>query len=156
MSAQQPLVFVRDSEAVTREELFVEMAQALGEVGAVAPTFLPALTDREEQFPTGLDFGQFAVAIPHIDAEHVCTPGLVVCRLATAVTFRAMDRHDHGLLVRLTIWPLVIDPEQQVGLLGACLRLLQVPGNYELLQDGDAAEVAVLLRGALDTTYAPH
>jgi PTS system galactitol-specific IIA component len=144
-------ILVMSSSAGTREDLFVEVNQHLVERGFVRATFLEALTKREHDFPTGVDFGHFAIAIPHIDPEHVVQPSALVCRSASPVTFRAMDNPDRELACRLTIWPLVTDPQTQVPLLSSVLRALQKPGVYEQLVELPEDRVQKLMQAALQS-----
>jgi len=142
-------ILVMSSSARSREALFSEVNQVLVEDGFVHPTFLEALTKREDEFPTGVDFGQFAIAIPHIDPEHVIQPGALVCRSDGPVAFGAMDNPERQLACRLTIWPLVTDPQAQVPLLSSVLRALQKKGVYEQLVALPAEQVQTLMESAL-------
>lgn len=152
MSAETaPVVVVIDSAAADRDALFAEVADALLADGVVNPTYLEGLRTREAAFPTGLDFGTFAVAIPHTDAEHVRRGGLVVTRLAEPVEFNAMDGHARALSVRLGVWPLVTDAKRQMAVLGLVLRLLQEPGKYDWLLTADGDEVRSTLLSELAT-----
>ena len=51
-----------------------------------------------------------------------------MCRNDRAVGFQAMDDPARTLDVRLTVWPLVTDAENQVGLLATMLGLLHRTG----------------------------
>lgn len=139
------VIRVISSDAASQGALFAEVNTLLLDAGVVRPTFLDALSAREQQFPTGLDFGSFQVAIPHIDPEHVVEPGLLVARLAHPVAFRAMDNRDRELRVKLTLWPLVVDPKKHMKLLAAMLKLLQKPGAYDDLLSGSDERVHELL-----------
>jgi len=66
-----------------------------------------------------------SIAIPHIDPEHVISPGLLVCRNSASTTFHAMDDPERNLDVQLSIWPLVTDPGNQIDMLEAVITLIQ-------------------------------
>ena len=148
----QPVLTVIDAHESSRESLMAHVAGELRAKALVGESFLPALLDRETTFPTGVDFGRFRIAIPHIDPEHVRTPGLVVCRNDRAVGFQAMDDPARTLEVRLTVWPLVTDAENQVGLLATMLGLLQQDGTYQTLLTASPEEVAEVIAAALAAT----
>lgn len=150
--SKKPVVLVHEANAATQADLFNEVSELLKKRGAVESTFLNALKQREALFPTGLDFGDFAVAIPHIDPEHVRVPGLVVCRNSIPILFNAMDRHDRELEVRVTFWPLVVDPHEQVGLLAALLQFLQVDDNYERLSHGNPNDVRMMIQTLISSS----
>ena len=69
----QPVLTVIDAHESSRESLMAHVAGELRAKALVGESFLPALLDREAKFPTGVDFGGFRIAIPHIDPEHVRT-----------------------------------------------------------------------------------
>lgn len=143
---------VLDLDAVTQTELFTAVAMALGGQGMVRTTFGDALQARERAYPTGLDFGDFRIALPHVDPEHVSTPGLVVCRNSNPIAFMAMEDHSLPLPVRLSLWPIVTDPQRQVGLLAELLRLLGTQGVYAQLLDGTHDDVQRVVADVLDAT----
>lgn len=144
-------ILAMSSSASTQEGLFKDVNQHLVEGGFVLESFLEALTKRESEFPTGLDFGHFAIALPHIDPEHVVKPGALVCRSVRPIIFRAMDNPEQELACRLTIWPLVTDPMAQVPLLSSILRALQKQGVYEQLVELPANRVQRLMEAALQS-----
>lgn len=146
-----PVVVLTGLDAPDADALFTEVAQALRERGWVAPTFLEALRKREREFPTGLDFGRFHAALPHVDPEHVHTSALVVAVNRRPVTFQAMDNPARALSCRLAVFPMLRDATKQVPFLVAATGSLQQPGFYEQLSSAeDPEQVAALLRGALE------
>ncbi|BEH02259.1 hypothetical protein brsh051_15400 [Brooklawnia propionicigenes] len=75
-----------------------------------------------------------------------------MCRNDRAVGFQAMDDPARTLDVRLTVWPLVTDAENQVGLLATMLGLLQQDGTYQTLLTASPEEVAEVIAAALAAT----
>lgn len=148
----EPALVVLDLDATSQADQFAAVAAALGERGMVRESFVDALQARERAFPTGLNFGDFPIALPHVDPEHVNVPGLVVCRNSSPIDFMAMDNHTLALPVRLSLWPIVTDPQRQVGLLGELLQLLGTPGVYGQLLDGTHDDVRLVVADVLRAT----
>lgn len=146
----EPQLFTLDVDVDNQDDLYEEVYAFLRDAGMVRETFLEAVRGREEKYPTGLDFGYVAIAIPHIDSEHVKLPGVLICRNSKSTEFRAMDDPEHVLDVCLSIWPLVTDPENQVGMLGAVIELVQDESSYRQLLKGSAGELAETLSGVLE------
>ncbi|EGG27917.1 phosphoenolpyruvate-dependent sugar phosphotransferase system, EIIA 2 [Cutibacterium modestum 30N] len=145
-------LIVANVTATNQNDLFAQVNDCLTADNMVEPTFLSAVTAREMRFPTGLDFGYVSIAIPHVDPEHVISPGVLVCRNSTSTTFRAMDGPERGLDVQLSIWPLVTDPSNQVDMLGAVITLIQDESSYPVLLHGDQTEVVDRISCALAPT----
>ena len=125
-----PRLIVADVTATTQDDLYTQVNERLIADNMVKSTFLDAVSAREEKFPTGLDFGYVSIAIPHIDPDHVISPGVLVCRNSASTIFHAMDDPERSLDVQLSIWPLVTDPDNQVGMLGAVIALIQDAVSY--------------------------
>jgi PTS system galactitol-specific IIA component len=146
-----PLLVLRDLAVADAHGLFGTVAAELGGRGWVGPDFAEALRRRERQFPTGLDFGGFSVALPHADVEHVRRTGLVLVVTAEPVAFRAMDNPDRSLACRLVLLPLLTDPDRQVPFLAALTTALQRPGFYEdLIEAASPEALAARLQRAFD------
>lgn len=146
-----PRLIVADVTATTQDDLYTQVNERLIADNMVKSTFLDAVSAREEKFPSGLDFGYVSIAIPHIDPDHVISPGLLVCRNSASTIFHAMDDPERSLDVQLSIWPLVTDPDNQVGMLGAVIALIQDESSYHILLHGEGAQVADKLSHVLAT-----
>ena len=144
-----PRFLVLDADTANQEDLYSVVNSHLLSQEAVHETFLEAVSAHELKYPTGLDFGHCQVAIPHIDPEHIITPGVLVCRNAQPTPFHAMDDPERTLDVRLTIWPLVTDPQNQTGMLGAVIALLQEETSYQRLLTESPEKLEELLAGVL-------
>lgn len=146
-----PRLIVADVTAASQNDLYTQVNDRLTAGNMVKSSFLEAVSARENKFPTGLDFGYVSIAIPHIDPEHVISPGVLVCRNSETTTFHAMDDPERSLDVQLSIWPLVTDPANQVGMLGAVIALIQDESSYQVLLHGNHEEVANKLSDVLAT-----
>lgn len=144
-----PRLIVVDVTEDDRANLFSRVNDVLVQEAMVGPNFLSAVSAREDTYPTGLDFGYVCIAIPHIDVEHVRAPGVLVCRNSHTTHFRAMDDPERSLDVQVSIWPLVTDPHNQVGMLSALIGLVQDRESYKVLRDGSQQELAERLSTVL-------
>ncbi|AXE39649.1 PTS sugar transporter subunit IIA [Acidipropionibacterium virtanenii] len=154
-TTEAPRLLVIDVDCPSTGELFDAVNARLLAEGAVRRSFLAAVSTREERYPTGLDFSHSRVAIPHIDPEHVIRPGLLVCRNARSTVFRAMDDPEHHLDVRLSIWPLVTDPQNQTGMLAAVISTLQDAASADRLLTWTPEDLEAYLTGVLAAISAP-
>ena len=64
-------------EAENRDEVLTTIGDNLVNKHLVRPSFVPAIIERENEFPTGLPTAGVSVAIPHTDVEHVIQRTLV-------------------------------------------------------------------------------
>lgn len=74
-----------------RHELFRRLAQVLKDKGYVNDGFEDFLNHRENNYPTGLQLDQYAVAIPHGDPKYIHKPFVAVVTLAKPITMHRMD-----------------------------------------------------------------
>ena len=83
------LVFM-DVWACDARELFAWLEPVYLDRGLVREGWLEAICAREEAYPTGLTFDSVAVAIPHVEPEHIASPYISVIRPRGTVRFGGM------------------------------------------------------------------
>ena len=71
-------------------ELFALLEKTYLEQGLVRESWLDAICAREGAYPTGLAFESVAVAIPHVESEHIAAPYISVIRPRDSVRFGGM------------------------------------------------------------------
>lgn len=77
---------------------------------------LNALIKREEDFPTGIVFSDYSIAIPHCEAEHSVIPAICLMRLEKTVLWHQAD--DNTMTeVSLILGLVVTSPADQLKLL---------------------------------------
>lgn len=74
----------------TDNQVLSYMSQSLATSNIVKDTFEEAICIREEEFSTGLNIGNYGVAIPHTDIEHVYESTIAVVTLENPVNFKQM------------------------------------------------------------------
>ena len=68
-----------------------QLAGVLFESGYVRESYAQAIVDREASYPTGLEFGEHSIAMPHCDIEHVNGPAICMGVLKKPVAWHRMD-----------------------------------------------------------------
>ncbi|WP_376794552.1 PTS sugar transporter subunit IIA [Thermogemmatispora sp.] len=145
-----PVLVLWGLTASSKEELFARVHEELWRRGQVHPSYLAGVQERERQYPTGLDFGEFAVALPHVDFEHVIRPALVVALLSQPLPFQAMDDPTRQHLCQLAIFPVLTSGDTQLAFLQAVTCALQQPGFYaRLISLQTPQEIAACLQSML-------
>ncbi|ADL08198.1 PTS sugar transporter subunit IIA [Thermosediminibacter oceani] len=116
---------VTNLEVKTQEEVFKILFEKLLENGYVKETFLDAIINREKTFPTGLLLGNYNVAIPHTDAEHVLKPAIALATLAKPVIFQNMANPQEDVPVNIVFMLALNSPHSQVEMLQQLVNLIQ-------------------------------
>ena len=138
-------------QAASRQEALAFLAERMLAAGLVMPGFPAALLEREEAFPTGLQFPEAALALPHTEIRYVLQPALAVAVLSKPVAFLAMGAPEQSLAVRVIFLPAVLHPDAQVRWLSGLITLFQTPGFLSnLLGCADRENLYRYLRVSLD------
>ena len=118
----------------TNAQVLTHLNDFLGQQGFVKPSYLKAIFEREESYPTGIDFGFGAIAIPHCDASHAKKPCLYVIKPKNKVVFNQAD--DDGTVdAELIIALVVTNPKEQMKLLKALFTSLQDEHIFNALKN---------------------
>ena len=94
-------------EAENRDEFFSKIGEILLEKKYVKKEFIASIKEREKSYPTGLNFGEYNIAIPHTNPEFVNEEGIVAVRLKNPVIFRDMGMDENDLEVLLVFFSLM-------------------------------------------------
>ncbi len=78
-------------KATTQAEMFNFLFTTLDSKGYVHPEYLEKITEREKDYPTGLQLSQIGVAIPHADTEYVKKDTFVVMTSEKGIPFQNME-----------------------------------------------------------------
>lgn len=112
-------------EAADRVEVICQLGGLLFQHGYVKETYVKAVLDREEVFPTGLQTNLLGMAIPHTDTEHVIKPALAIATLAHPVTFQAMGSPETEVPVTIVMMLAISDPKVIIPMLRSVLFILE-------------------------------
>jgi galactitol PTS system EIIA component len=112
-------------KADNAEQAIRLLAGILQNSGYVQDTFVDAVLEREEVYPTGLPTPEFHVAIPHTDPVHVIQPAVALGVLDKPVEFKEMGNPDSSLKINLICMLAVKQSETLVNLLGSLISCFQ-------------------------------
>ena len=113
---KEELIFM-NFQADSIESLFTEVGKKLHELGYVKETYIPAIIQREKDFPTGLALENFNVAIPHTDTIHIEKPFVAVVRNQSTIPFIHMGTADMKIDIDFFFFLGIKEAHGQVDLL---------------------------------------
>ncbi len=129
-----------DVEAEDSEGIINELGQRMLAKNYVKDSYIAAVLERESKLPTGLDLGEFCVAIPHTNSEHVNVSNFAIGILKNPVEFCSMSEPMKKLNIGLVFLLAVKDPASQVGLLGSLMRIFQNVGLMKQIRNAKSKE----------------
>jgi len=136
-----------DMEARTWRDVIHSLGKLMMDKNYVKDSYINAVIEREEELPTGLNIGNFYVAIPHTDSNHVNKASIAIATLKYPVEFSEMVNPDGKINVELVFLLAVKDPKKQVTLLKSLMAVFKNKGLLiEIKNAKDKSEVARLLK----------
>lgn len=128
-----------------QQELFSALSTILFDLGYVEASFYSALSEREKQFPTGLQTDMVRLAIPHTDIIYVKKPFIFVCKLKSPITFIQMGSLDEEVAIDTIFMLGIKEPKEQVGLLAEVMQLFRDDQFIQIFQQTNQREEMALL-----------
>ena len=123
------------------------MASILLDRGYVKESYAQAIAERERTYPTGLEFGEHSIAMPHCDIEHVNSPAICMGVLKKPVAWRRMDDPEATCQVELVVMLALNEAHAHLEMLQKVVALLQ---DQELvariIASGNASEAYSLAK----------
>lgn len=116
------------------------LAQSFVDNGVVKESFIAAVIEREEHYPTGLPAIAFDIAIPHTVSEHVLEPSIAIGVLSHPVEFRQMGSPEIVLHPQLLFMLAITAPKEQITLLKRIMKLLQNEDLLCAIRDAESAD----------------
>lgn len=129
-----------DVEGTTFEEVLKNVNESLVQRGKVKDSFYNAVLEREKQFPTGLEFPGYSIAIPHTDSVHVNTNSIVVVKPKNSITFRDMGTNSKDLEVKVLLLLLISKNEDQVTVLSGIIKQFADSECYQNILESTSKE----------------
>jgi PTS system galactitol-specific IIA component len=111
--------------AQDRTDVIKRLGGLLIENGYVKNTYIQAVLDREEIFPTGLQTTSLGFAIPHTDTEHVLHSAIAVATLRQPVDFQGMGTPDVSIPVKIVMMLAISNPKAVVQVLRSTISILE-------------------------------
>lgn len=115
-----------------KEDLFWKLCDNLNKNGYVKETFYEGVVKREEVFPTGLALGEYNVAIPHTEAEHVVKSCISLATLEKPVGFKNMEDDTEDVNVNIIFMLALNEAHSQLEMLKQLIQLIQ---NKSMLKE---------------------
>ncbi len=141
------LIFV-GLDVHTAEQAIRIMAEKMQQGGYVKESFLEAVLQREETFPTGMPT-ELPVSIPHTNVEHCLKPAIAVGILKLPVQFRTMGEPTRSVPVQLVFLLSVVEPAVQIDVLHRLMDFFQNTEKLQELADVETANQAYDLLSAV-------
>ena len=114
-----------DLKAGSSDEVFQQLGGLLVSEVYCKSSYVQALTEREKDFPTGINMGNIGIAIPHTDKEHVIKGAVAIGVLKEPVHFYQMGTNDENVEAKLIFMLAVKDPKEHLVFLQRILMVLQ-------------------------------
>ena len=121
---KKELVFY-DLSVADKGEFFTILSQKACSLGKVTDEFEVNVKKREDNFPTGIQLEDFAVAIPHTDAEYVKEEFIAVAVFKEPVKFSSMEDASAILDVRAAFMLGLNQPHSQLEVLTELMDIFQ-------------------------------
>ena len=107
------------------KEVLSSLADCLIEEKIVKQSFKEAILEREDSYPTGLQFDGYGIALPHTDSEHVIKSQIAIMTLEKPVKFVEMATSDKEIDVKTIFMLALKDSNQHIKILQKVMELLQ-------------------------------
>lgn len=131
-----------DISGNTFEEVLKNVTLILEERNLVKSSFCNAVLERENVFPTGLEFQNYNIAIPHADSEHVNDNSIVIIKPKNTIVFKDMATNSKNLDVNVILLLLISKSEEQVGVLSGIIKKFSNEQCYkEILESTDVNSI---------------
>ncbi|WP_346683779.1 PTS sugar transporter subunit IIA [Anaerostipes butyraticus] len=137
-------------EAKDKESAMQALYKTLYQAGKVKESFLKGVMDREKVFPTGLKIGDFGIAIPHTDPEHVKEAGIAIATLKNPVEFECMDNPDTKIEAGIIFMLALENGHNHVEVISQIVKMFQNQAVLEALQKAETnQEVMGIVKSSL-------
>lgn len=136
----KPELIDLNMQVIDQTDFFNQVSDRLFHQKVVEDTFKDAITEREKNYPTGLQLENFSVAIPHTDVVHVKEAFVSVNRLSESIVFYQMGTDDVLVPVKDILVLGIKDPKNQVGVLSELMGAFADPTFIEKYQKATTVE----------------
>lgn len=123
-------------KADTFDDAVTYMGNKMKNSGYVDDSYVGAVIKREKDTPTGLQIGEYVIAIPHAEQDYVNKPVLSVATFVKPIKIHSMIQPEEELQTNLMILMAVKEPDKQVQILSQLMSVFQ---NVELLRELELA-----------------
>lgn len=124
-----------------------KMGEHAFENGFVKESYVDALLEREEEFPTGLEIPpeSLGLAIPHADPEHVNEEIFILGVPEEPVEFRSMEDPDETVEAELVLLLVIKETEGYTQFLSSLTKLFQGEEFLKLAREKNEEKILDLV-----------
>ena len=141
----QELIFL-DLPYQDLKSAIIFAGEQMTNLGLVEESFAESVLAREAILPTGLQLGDYGVAIPHTDASHIKQSAVSVLVFKEAIVVNSMIDPSKSISTKLVFLLAVREPDGQIEVLKELMNLFK---DVEVLrvieQSKDANKVLTLI-----------
>ena len=117
--------------------------------GYVDEIYAEKIYEREQKYPTGLQFENIAIALPHGDADYVKESGIAVGKCNQKPVFRSMEDAETEISVDLVVLLAVKNPETHLTVLNNLMEMFSEQEKCEKILSADEKEICEILGESL-------
>lgn len=130
-----------DKEFIDNYDAINQTAKILLNKGLVKESYIEAIKKREESFPTGLEFENYGIAIPHTDPEHVINEAILINILEKPIKFEQMASEGLMTDVNIIIMLAIKNKKNQVPYLQALIEIFQDKEKIDKLLESENNDI---------------
>lgn len=128
-----------------RDELFKQVSDTYLEKGLVTESYYRCLSDREDNYPTGLEMGDYSVGIPHGEPEHVKESFVSIVTLVEPISIHKMENPEESVSVDVFFFLGLGDGGLHLNILRETIGVIQEKSLIEKLKKASSAKDALAL-----------
>ncbi|MGX7111580.1 PTS sugar transporter subunit IIA [Gemella cuniculi] len=129
------------------QEVLFNVVKELDEKDFLNEGYAEAVLEREKVFPTGLEFPEYCIAIPHTDSKYIKKDAIAVVKPQKNIFFRDMGTNSKDLEVGVFLLLLISKNENQVSVLSNIIRRFSEKDFYNgILQSNDKKQILNIIK----------
>ena len=132
-------------DASNREELFKQVANTYLEKGLVTEGYYECLSQREDNYPTGLQMEDYSVGIPHGEPEHVKESFVSIVTLTEPITIYKMENPEESVPIDVFFFLGLGDGALHLNILRETIGVIQEKTLIKKLKQASSAKDALAL-----------
>lgn len=118
-------------DCIDKEDFFQIVHNKVFDLGYVTEEFKEKILEREGVFPTGINLGDYGVAIPHTDAQYIKEEFISICTFKDKIELNSMEDQNEVVPVKLAFVLGLNQPHNQLTVLTELMTIIQ---NKELVE----------------------
>lgn len=122
-----------ECELETNHEVLKYLVSLLEKQGFVDSRYTTVVMEREDNYPTGLEFPKICIALPHGDPKFVKEASIAIARCKNRVDFKSMENPEDSISVDIVVLLAVKEPERHLQVLSNLVNLFMIEENCEQL-----------------------